>query len=742
MKRQFIAASKEYCTREKHLNAPILRKEFSIERPIGSAILEIAAVGFYRAFLNGQEITKGYLAPYISNPNDLVYYDEYDVQGLLQRENVLCLLLGNGFANAMDCGVWDFEIAETRSAPKVFARLTCDGAEVLTTDESFEAFESPITFDDLRCGERYDARLERPELFAPSHVKGKKALLADTPKGEYRKCNAEPIKEEYRIKPKRIFAAENGYIFDFGEINAGIYRLKIDGKSGQKLSFDFGEMVVNGKLDTRNLHFKQTEKGYIQHDEYICREGLQEWSPSFTYHGYQYAYVEGLTEEQATEDLLEYIVMHSDVKQRGHFSCSNAVVNQIFDCTLRSDKSNLFYIPTDCPHREKNGWTADASLSAEQFLYNLDCVETLREWLRNVCKAQKESGMLPGIVPTTGWGFQWGNGPAWDSVIVEIPYQSYRFTGNQEIIQENILAMIRYFDFISEKLKDGGLAKFGLGDWCEAETATGGSYTTPLEYTNLLTLVDMANKTLAMLANLDDAQANIQKIKGYRKAFLQEFRERYIVGKELSCKTQTAFAMAISVDGVLTEEESKLAGQELISSLQARGNRFKVGVIGAKHLFDALTKIGETDRAIAVIVNPEYPSFGYWMKTGATTLWENFIKLSEGGELQGEDGTALTSLNHHFWGTVVGWFYRVIGGLNILSHNQAEIKIPATQLLDYAKCTWQDKDRRIAVEWKKKDGNMLVEIENSGFEGGVYLSAQRTEKLRAGKQTYTVEAIR
>ncbi len=743
MDRKFISGSEKYCTREEHLNAPILRKEFTVELPVENATLEIAAVGFYRAFLNGREITKGYLAPYISNPDDIVYYDEYNVDEYLQKENVLCLLLGNGFSNAMDCGVWDFESATTRAAPKVYACLRCGDKQVLTTDETFDAFDSAITFDDLRCGERYDARLERTELFAFSNGKplagARKAVLTTTPKGEYRKCQAEPIQEEYRIRAKRIFAAENGYIFDFGEVNAGICSLHIHGKEGQKLSFDFGEMVVDGKLDTRNLYFTQTKKGYVQHDEYICRNGWQRWSPSFTYHGYRYVYVEGLDEGQATEDLLDYIVIHSNVKQRGTFACDNDILNKIFDCALRSDKSNLFYIPTDCPQREKNGWTADASLSSEQFLYNLDCVETLREWLRNVCKAQRENGMLPGIVPTTGWGYAWGNGPAWDSVIVEMPYQLYRFTGDREIIRENITAILRYFDFIAAKFQEEGLEKFGLGDWCEVEAITFGWYSTPLEYTNLLTLLDMANKASYLLECMGDRQSDILRLNDYRNAFLQYFREKYLQEGSITCKTQTALAMAIVIDGVLTVDERKQAQRELTALFEERNDRFKVGVVGAKYLFDALTKAGETDRALRAIVGPDFPSYGYWIKNGATTLWEAFMRLGADGQMQREDGSRLDSINHHFWGTVVGWFYRVLGGLDIQPDRNIAVQIPETSLLNSVQCSWQSAEKSIAVQWKKTDDEIVVEVKNNGFNGTIQWKNENKIPLQAGEKRYIIK---
>ena len=474
---QYIAASKDFNTRQKHVNAPLFRKQFRCDGLPEQAILRIACVGLYLLYVNGTEITKGYLAPYISNCNDTVYYDEYDITPLLlaDADNVVCVILGNGFANAIDFDIWQFESSPFRRAPCFALTLTYNGKPILQTDISFELYDSAIMFDDIRAGERYDARLRRAELFAPSRkaLPGcKKPIIVETPHGELRKCNVEPIREQRRFSAQRVISSRDGYIYDFGENNAGVVCLRVNGESGQKITFDFGEVVIDGKLNKDNIVCDfvcdDYKWDYVQHDEYICTDGWQTWTPSFTYHGFRYVYVTGLTSEQATIDALQCIVLHSDVKQRGNFRCSNQTLNRIYDVTLRSDLSNLFYLPTDCPQREKNGWTADAALSAEQFLYNFDCGKTLAEWLVNVCKAQRSDGMMPGIVPTCGWGYQWGNGPAWDCVITEIPYQLCRFYGDTSVIENALPTILRYFDFISTVINADGLVDFGLGDWCEA----------------------------------------------------------------------------------------------------------------------------------------------------------------------------------------------------------------------------------------------------------------------------------
>lgn len=202
---------------------------------------------------------------------------------------------------------------------------------------------------------------------------------------------------------------------------------------------------------------------------YICKgEGEETYTPSFTYHGFQYVLVTGITPEQATSDLLTYVVMNSDLKERGGFTCSDPTVNTLQELTRRSDLANFYYFPTDCPQREKNGWTADAALSSEHLLLNLSPETSYREWMRNICKAMDDRGALPGIVPTGGWGFHWGNGPAWDNVLLYLPYFVYLYRGDKTILEESAASILRYLHYLTTRVNEEGLIKIGLGDWVSA----------------------------------------------------------------------------------------------------------------------------------------------------------------------------------------------------------------------------------------------------------------------------------
>ena len=733
--KQYIAGTKEYNELTKHVCAPIFKKVFDYTGDF--ARLEISVVGLYRLWVNGKEITKGWLAPYFSNPNQVVYYDEYDVSALLQeKNNAIVVLLGNGFVNSNSHGGWDFDKASYRAAPKFYLGIYDGEKQNLTTDETWTVYDSPILFDDYRNGEWYDARKESA-LFQ----NGRKPLFAQTPIGLYKKCSSQPIKTIEELKAVKIFPSKNGYVYDFGKNEAGVCRLSIDGKAGQKIMLLHGEILQDGVLDIYNLinlTHEDTQMDYVQRDYYICKDGKQEYTPSFVYHGFRYVYVEGITAEQATEDLLTFVTFHNDVPVRGRFSCSNETVNKIQECAVRSDLTNFHHFPTDCPHREKNGWTGDVVLSAEQMYYNIEATPSFREWLVNIRGTQKE-GAFPGIVPTDTWGYAWGGGMGWDTIIAELPYQMYRFTGNKEYIEENIDAIEKYLRFVTTKITEEGLIDYGLGEWVEVgrEVNVG---LTPTEVGNSLNFMDFMAKIAFLFETVGQRERAEFALK-LRADMIAAFRRKYVKDGWVTCKTQTAQTLALAY-GVFTAEEDALAYKNLLSLIRGYNNRFKVGCFGLKYLFDVLSNHGDSALAIELLVEPTYPSYGYWIeKFGATTLFEAFQEYEESDKYmrRKDGGDFIVSLNHHFLGTVSAWFYRALAGLDVLSATKIRLAPKFDSGLTWAEADFENGNKKISVRWEKTTEEYVVTVENDGFEIVVDINGTvRTEK-RQDKTVYFVK---
>lgn len=743
---KFISMGEKYNTIRDHVAAPYMRKSFNLSAIPEKAEITVCGLGFYVLWINGENITKGALAPYMSNPDQVMYYDRYDVTEKLKRdENVIGLMLGNGMQNA-DTHVWDFHKNAFRSSPKAALAFTADGKLMFEADDGFTCHASPVTYDDLRAGERYDARLEIPGWNLPGFDDKDWTKPHSVPanKGEKRICTADRIiarKELKAVSVRRTLA--NTYVYDFGENNSGVARLKINGRRGQTVRIIFGEIANEEGVDQSNISFgPETTPGYIQHLEYTLKGGgTEEYTPYFTYFGYRYAEVSGITPQQAGLDLLTYVVLSGDMDACGEFVCDDETVNRIQDITLRSDYSNFYYFPTDCPHREKNGWTGDASLSAQQFLMNFDAEANLVEWMRCICRAQRDDGALPGIVPTGGWGFDWGSGPAWDIAIVTIPYMLYRLNGNLDCFKESADSIYKYINYIPTVLNKDGLAEYGLEDWCEVNSLN----STPLVISDTLTLLnlcDMAEK-LFLAAGDDKKAATCKALFTKLKA---AFREKYIDlnTKSVVPATQCGQAMAMYYGAFEKDElpEALIRLKELIAKYDGH---FQVGVLGARVLFRVLSDMGEAELAYSMITRPDFPSYGWQVTMGFTALLESIKKLTVKApftECLFEDGgKGGRSLNHHFWGDVSGWFYEALGGIRInprlTSYRDVEIAPCFIKALNRVKATHVFKGTgELKVEWVRvKEG---VKVTVTVPEGINAIYAPTGRKLNVGVNEFTI----
>ena len=728
---EFFTAAEEYNTFEKHVPAPYLRNSFTLEKKPEKAVILLCGLGFYRLFVNGAEVTKGILAPYISNPDDICYYDKYEVSDKLNEgENVIGVMLGNGFINSIGGRVWDFDKASFRCAPKLAFSMTCDGNRKIPSAECFKSHPSHILFDDERCGERCDARLEIPRWNEPGFDdSGWSAVVRTTaPKGEPRLCNADPIIKSREICPISVEKAgliepsrveggfgiyevppdediTEGYLYDFGENAAGIIKLEIDGKSGQKIILQFGEAVTHGELDISQMYF--LPRGYNQRCVYVCAGGNGVYEPSFCYFGFRYCLVAGITEEQSKSLKLTYIVCHSDIKRVGNFICSDKTANRLYEACIRSDLANFYYFPTDCPHREKNGWTGDAALSAEQFMYSFEAGKSLSVWMDNIRKAQKKSGEIPGIIPTAGWGFAWGNGPAWDSVLVNVPSAVYDFTGDEKILADNADAIWKYIEYLETKINENGLYEFGLGDWCPV----GEKIKAPLEVTDSITIFEFLNTASFIFASLEQTERVSRALTDamrLRKAIKRLLVEDYtVIGECQACQAMGLYYGIFEKD----TREYRKAFDVLLKMIHDAGDHMDCGILGARVLFRLLAENGEAELAFKMITRKDEPSFGNWIERGATSMWENF------GSPQ--------SRNHHFYGDIAAFFIKYIAGLYYI-FDKIEISPCFIDGLNFAEASCRD----ISVKWERCRGvygeNILLTVDCPDYAEGTII-------LRKGK---------
>ena len=731
----FVAATEEYADLDRRVPAPRFRKVIDLPS-MEQADFTICGLGYYDLFINGKKITKGLLSPYTANPDDVLYYDTYDLLPYLQTgKNCIAILLGNGFLNNFGGASWDFDKAAFRSAPKMaltFEGKTKDG-ETISFDarDGFLTSSSAILLDDLRLGEWYDARLEEAGWMLPDFDASswKQTIPAETPKGECRLCDIDPIvvtekrraigirqgkighfsNESPKIKQVAFPADEavtEGYLYDFGINAAGLPYLTVrNARPGQKIILQFGELLdENGELDLRGS-VAYSPRRFAQRVIYVCKGGACEtYRPSFTYFAFRYALVIGLDEKQATPELITYEIMNSDLKPNAGFSCSDETANALWNATIVSDLANFYHFPTDCPHREKNGWTGDAALSAEQMLVTLTPEKNFREWLVNIRKAMNEAGALPGIVPTAGWGFAWGNGPAWDCVLTYLPYYVWLYRGDTQILEENADAIFRYLNYLTTRRDAKGLMHIGLGDWCQSARIHWVGPKAPLAFTDTVVCMDICRKAARIFGVLGRTEE-----KAFAEKLGDEFYtagRKYLIDKNTMTalgRCQTTQAMAI-FHGLFTDAEKPLAFERLLELIEAKKGTFDCGTLGLRVIFHVLSDFGRADLAYHMIVNEDFPSYAYWIRMGETSLCESFRR----------PGDPKDSHNHHFMGDIVSWFMRTLVGIRPNPHeeNPNEIRFSPCPIdaLDHAEGWEKIPAGRVEAAWKREGKTVVYTV--------------------------------
>ncbi len=772
----FYKATDEFNTYEKHISAPYLRTEFKTDADKKYKIT-VSGLGFYDLFINGEMVTKGLLAPYISNPDDIVYFDEYDISSHAKNGGNICvgLILGNGMQNAPGGGVWDFDKAIFRNVPCFALALTSsdeNGEDTIDIGSRFKTHPSPIIFDDLRSGCFYDARAEIPGWDLPGFDDSgwSEVKKADTPRGERRLCDAAPILVEKEIKAVEIKKTKldprfnnrenmradtqfkfngrekTGVMYDFGINTSGVCKLKIDSRPGQEIFIQFCELKTLEGLPSYNNAGSFYPDGYGQTIYYICRGGSEEFIPSFCYFGFRYAVIFGLDDDQIKDDTLVMLRAHSDLKENGGFRCSDEIMNKLGEIVRNSDLSNFWYFPTDCPFREKNGWTGDAAVSAEHVLLNLTPEKSYREWLRNICKAQRKDGSLPGIVPTGGWGFEWGNGPAWDNVLSELCWQIYRLRGDIEPARECSDSLFLYLNYLTKLRDEKGLISYGLGDWLQPGRGAGDPVA-PVILTSSVISCYIAYKS-EMLFGALGLEMQRKFAASLKESLRESVRKEFIDFDTFTVRPRCQTAQAICIYyGIFDESEKQAAGRVLESIVHESGDRIDCGMMGLRVIFHVLSDLGLGNLAYKMITREDYPSYGMFVRRGETSLPESFIT--------DEDYDWSDSLNHHFFGDISSWFIQRVAGIRInpqnLSSNAFVIRPDIIDALGSAEAFYDAPCGRLSVKWERSGDKVSLEVtapegasgmvappQGYAFEGSEDLGSESFDLLGSGKtEIYT-----
>ncbi|MFH0761925.1 MAG: family 78 glycoside hydrolase catalytic domain [Bacteroidota bacterium] len=639
--------------------APYFRKVFKPAGKIKSARAYIAVAGLFELSINGQAVGDHRLDPLYTRFDRRNLYLTHDVTPLVQSDNVVIgVLLGNGWFNHQSTAVWYFHQAPWRDRPRFCMNLRItyeDGSvETITTGPDWKTSTGPVIFNSIYTGEHYDARLEQKGWNLPGFNDSQwtAAIAVPAPSDNIVSQAVQPIRATEVVPAQSMRkAGELTWLFDLGRNIAGVSRLTVSGPAGTVIRLKHSEMITNeGKADQTNIdvHYRPTDDtDPFQTDIFILNgKGEETFMPRFNYKGFQYVEVTSSNPVNLTKESLSGYFMHSDVPPAGSISSSSPLLGKIWAATNVSYLSNLYGYPTDCPQREKNGWTGDAAVAIETGLFNFDGITVYEKWLADHRDEQQPDGVLPAIIPTSGWGYSWANGTDWTSTIAIIPWNIYLFYGDSRLLEQCYDNIKRYVDYITS-ISPSGLTDWGLGDWIPVKSVTPKEFTCSIYYyTDAVILAKAAN----LFGNDPDHEKYLALAEKIVNAINAKYlnRETGIYGSGFQTELSAALFW-----GIVPEELKAKVAENLKNRVIADDNHIDVGLLGSKTVLNALSENGYADLAYKVASQETFPSWGYWIVNGLTTLQENW-PLKTGNDI---------SRNHIMFGEIGAWYYKALGGI-------------------------------------------------------------------------------
>ena len=704
------------------------RKQFKASKKIAKARLYASARGIYDVHINGTRVEDFILAPGMTDYRKRIQYQTYDVTALLQETNTLELRLADGWYRGSCAafgltGVYGWQTSVMAQLEVCFEDGT---VTTVCTDESWDwSNDGPIRFADLKDGEVYNA------LMQPSY--GGKAKVVEAPKAPLVASNNVPVKEQERLTAKVLTAADGKRVLDFGQNIAGYLEFTVKGRPGENFRLICGEILdEEGHVDLKGIQEEVPAKRYdqmamiiklmtwkatgtptltpLQEIRFTCSGNVDHYKTSFAVFGFQYVQIEGNVEFEN----IEAVAVYSDMEQTSSFECSNELVNKLYSNTLWSMKGNFLELPTDCPTRERLGWTGDAQIFFDTGAYMMDTSAFFRKWIQDIEDAQLKNGLLPAVLPYQGLDMMYnntGSSVGWADATYLIPYRHYQRFGDKTILEMAWPMMKKYTDYLLAHLgmvdkKEAKANPFNaytyekgmhLGEWLEPEEfqekiTAGNKPRHPEEATAYLHLTMKTMAEIAILLGKDEeAKTYTEYAEGAKKAYNHLFVKTGTLDTNRQAKIVRPLAL-----GLLDGEEKKLAQNRLVKAVEDGNYHVGTGFLSTPFLLPVLTEAGQVETAYKMLENTEKPGWLGEILDGATTIWENW------------EGTA--SRNHYSPGAVCQWLFDTVAGIRPSGENRFVIQPIPGGTLTYAKAKYQSIYGTVESGWAKQEGKTIFTV--------------------------------
>lgn len=641
--------------------APMFRKRFRLSGNVERASLYISAAGYYDAAINGSRVSDDWLDPGYTHYDKRNLYQVHDVTSLVHDgDNVITATLGNGFYNEYTgMAVWQFESARWRNRPRMICELHVlysDGRrQKVVSNSTWRTTTGEVRGNVIYAGDIIDARCavegwNDPAMDDSSYPA---AVVCEAPSPLLVAQQMPPIRESETCEPvsvRRI--SDREYVFSFARNMTGVCTLRVRGEKGTRIEMEHGELLRDdGTVEMHNIDFHSHPVGdySLQRDIFYLRgDGrMESFTPRFHYNGFQYVTVTADRPIELDRSSLTAHFLHTDVQSVGDFRSSNELLNSLWQAVRRSYLCNLQGIPTDCPHREKNGWTADAHVSIDIGLANYDGITVYEKWIDDMIDNQREDGSISGIIPSAGWGYDDWIGPVWDAAMFIIPDALYNYYGDVRAIEKIYPVAERYLEYLAGRENEDGTVTYGLGDWCFYKTQTPSDFTTTCFYY-------YDQKLMARFAALTGRDGS--KYEAKAEALRELINTKYLDSETgiYSIGRVTAQAVPLALGIVPAGMEAKVAAR-LNDVVVEDGYTCDFGLLGSRYALRMLVKYGYVETAYKLATQTCRPSWGNWIVEGFTTPLETWALRENFSD---------SSANHVFFGDIAAWMQSDIAGIN------------------------------------------------------------------------------
>ncbi|WP_282135207.1 alpha-L-rhamnosidase [Seonamhaeicola maritimus] len=661
--------------------ASYFRNEIDINKEIENAQAYICGLGYYEMYINGEKVGDHVLDPAPSNYDKQAYYVNYDITEQLQSgKNAFGIILGNGFYGQNISWSRDPEsnkkgVSYGPPTVRCLVKLSyTDGTSTdFYTDENWKEATGPIVFNNIYGGDTYDARYELGDWNAVGYNDAKwgNAKVASPQVKKISASQIPPIKKLKEFEPQKVFKGADGeWIVDFGQNIAGWVKLNVKEKEGQLIEIITTEALLTDGSDVFQGSTGGGANGMAQIYKYICKgDGVEFWEPKFSYHGFRYAKINGIS-TKPDADMIKAVLVATDIQETGSFTSSDELLNKMHSISKWTIVDNVHGIPEDCPHREKCGWLGDAHAFCEYALYNYDMYDFYKKYMEDIrtqmrptkghnnpeIKFQVPTMIAPGKRTSTYAKIDWG------VATMYLPWYNYQYYGDDAIVKEYYNDMKGLTNFYLNYKGENGIMQDGMGDWCppswDRRKNPGAMECDPIISANAY-FYDVLG-IMETFAEMNNDKVYKAKMKAEKEALITAFNKEFLVEipdtNHKWYQSQTATVQALQF-GLVPEQEIENVVNGLVHDIvEVKDGHHSTGIHGNRYIYTVLTAYGKGDLAHEILTTPDFPSQAYVMSKGFTTWPE---RQFEWEKMEGPTN----SLNHPMHSGFAAYFYESLGGI-------------------------------------------------------------------------------